>query len=109
MPGTDLNREDDASGVMMIPVPKTGILEKVEGEDQARATPGIEDVQITARLRDAIAAWPDGASYLGFLFARGKTPAEVETALRAAHGNLKFEISEQLPVRHPVTGSVQGA
>jgi biotin carboxylase len=109
MPGTDLNREDDASGVMMIPVPKTGVLEKVEGEDQARATPGIEDVQITARLRDAIAAWPEGATYLGFLFARGKTPAEVETALRAAHGNLKFEISEQLPVRHPVTGSVQGA
>jgi biotin carboxylase len=108
MPGTDLNREDDASGVMMIPVPKTGVLEKVEGEDQARATPGIEDVQITARLRDAIAAWPEGATYLGFLFARGKTPAEVETALRAAHGNLKFEISEQLPVRHPVTGSVQG-
>src|SRR5579864_7087239 len=60
MQGTDLDREDDASGVMMIPVPKTGVLEKVEGEEQARATPGIEDVQITARLHDVIAAWPEG-------------------------------------------------
>ena len=106
MPGTDLDREDDASGVMMIPVPKSGVLEKIEGEDQARATPGIEDVQITARLHDAIAAWPDGASYLGFLFAHGKTPAEVEAALRQAHSQLKFDIAERLPVQHPVTGTV---
>src|SRR3984885_3084635 len=75
MPGTDLDREDDASGVMMIPVPRTGTLEKVEGEEQARATPGIDDLQITARLHDLIAAWPEGSSYLGFIFAHGKTPA----------------------------------
>jgi hypothetical protein len=104
MQGTDIAREEDASGVMMIPVPKSGVLEKVEGEEQARATPGIEDVQITARLHDAIASWPEGSSYLGFLFAHGKTPAEVENALRAAHGVLKFEISDRLPVQHPVTG-----
>ena len=71
LPGSELEREDDASGVMMIPVPKTGVLESVEGEEQARATPGIEDVQITARLHDFIAAWPEGSSYLGFIFARG--------------------------------------
>ena len=106
MPGTDLDREDDASGVMMIPVPKSGVLEKVEGEDQARSTAGVEDVQITARLHDAIAAWPEGSSYLGFIFARGKTPEEVEAALRQAHGALKFEITEKLPVGHPVTGAV---
>jgi biotin carboxylase len=106
MPGTDLEREDEASGVMMIPVPKTGVLEKVEGEEQARATPGIEDVQITARLHDLLAAWPEGATYLGFIFAHGKTPAEVETALRNAHSQLKFEIAERLPVQHPVTGAV---
>jgi biotin carboxylase len=108
MPGTDLDREDEASGVMMIPVPKTGVLEKVEGEEKARSTPGIEDVQITARLRDFLAAWPEGATYLGFLFAHGKTPAEVEAALRLAHSQLNFEIVERLPVQHPVTGTVQG-
>jgi biotin carboxylase len=109
LPGTDVDREDDASGVMMIPVPKSGVLERVEGEDQARATPGIEDVQITARLHDFIATWPDGATYLGFLFARGKLPAEVESALRQAHSQLKFEIVERLPVGHPVTGAVPSA
>ena len=109
MQGTDLDREDGASGVMMIPVPKTGVLEKVEGEDQARQTPGIEDVQITARLHDLIAAWPEGATYLGFLFAHGKSPAEVEAALRLAHSQLKFEIVERLPVGHPVTGALPSA
>jgi len=108
MPGTDLDREDDASGVMMIPVPASGILEKVEGEEHARATPGIEDIQITARLHDFIAAWPEGATYLGFLFARGKSPEEVEAALRHAHSQLKFDFAERLPVQHPVTGTVQG-
>lgn len=109
MPGTDVDREDDASGVMMIPVPKSGVLEKVEGEEQARAVSGIESVQITARLRDFIAAWPEGSSYLGFIFARGKSPEEVEAALRQAHSQLKFEIVERLPVANPVTGAVPSA
>jgi len=109
MPGTDLDREDDASGVMMIPVPRTGVLEKVDGEERARQTPGIEDLQITARLHDFLAAWPEGSTYLGFLFAHGKSPAEVEAALRLAHSQLKFEIVERLPVQHPVTGTVQSA
>lgn len=109
MPGTDVDREDDASGVMMIPVPKSGVLEKVEGEEQARAVSGIESVQITARLRDFIAAWPEGSSYLGFIFARGKSPEEVEAALRQAHSQLRFEIVERLPVANPVTGAVPSA
>jgi biotin carboxylase len=106
MTGTDINREEGASGVMMIPVPKSGTLEKVEGEEQARATPGIEDLQVTARVHDFLAAWPEGSTYLGFIFAHSKSPAEVEAALRLAHSHLKFEIAERLPVTHPVTGVV---
>jgi hypothetical protein len=109
LPGSDLDREDDASGVMMIPVPKTGVLERVDGEELARATPGVSDIQITARLHDFIAAWPEGSSYLGFIFARGNSAADLETALRNAHSDLKFEITERLLVQHPVTGSVRGA
>jgi predicted ATP-grasp superfamily ATP-dependent carboligase len=109
LPGSDLGRETDASGVMMIPVPKTGVLEGVFGEDDARATPGIEDVRITARLHDLIAAWPEGSSYLGFIFARGSSPEEVEAALRLAHSRLGFEIVPRLPVEHPVTGKVPEA
>lgn len=106
MPGTDLDREADASGVMMIPVPKTGVLEGGAGEEDARAAPGIEDVRITARLHDVIAAWPEGSSYLGFIFARGQSPQEVEAALRLAHSRLRFEIVPRFPVEHPVTGKI---
>jgi biotin carboxylase len=109
MDGSDLDREADASGVMMIPVPTSGVLEGVQGEERARATPGIEDVQITARLHDFIAAWPEGSSYLGFIFARGPSPAEVESALRLAHSHLKFEIVPRLPVEHPITGKLPDA
>ena len=112
MAGSDLTREEGASGVMMIPVPRSGVLEKAEGEDQALmldARHRQRDVQITARLHDFIAAWPEGASYLGFIFARGNSPAEAEAALRQAHGHLKFEIVERLPVEHPVTGALPDA
>src|ERR1700676_1700514 len=73
MPSHDLPREDQASGVMMIPVPASGTLERVEGEEAARATPGVTDLIVTARLHDYIAAWPEGSSFLGFLFSSAET------------------------------------
>jgi len=103
LPGSNSPRERMASGVMMIPVPESGILEAVSGEEAARSIPGITELSITARLHDAIAAWPDGSSYLGFLFARGNTPEEVEQGLRRAHQKLSFKISPRLPVEHPAT------
>jgi len=109
LPGSDALREAHASGVMMIPVPHSGILEKVEGEEAARATPGVSSLEITARLHDFIAAWPEGSSYLGFLFARGAEPAEVEFALREAHQKLRFTLAARLPVEHPVTHTIPPA
>jgi predicted ATP-grasp superfamily ATP-dependent carboligase len=104
MPGADLQRESEAAGVMMIPVPRSGVLEEVQGSPEALAIPGICEIQITARLHDFIAAWPEGSSYLGFIFARGRTPAFVETALREAHAAMRFTIAPRLPVAHPVSG-----
>jgi hypothetical protein len=103
LPGWNSPREQIASGVMMIPVPMSGVLEAVSGEEAARSIPGITELTITARLHDAIAAWPEGSSYLGFLFARGDIPEEVEQALRQAHEKLSFKITTQLPVEHPAT------
>ena len=40
---------------------------------------------------------PEGASYLGFIFARGGDPAEVERDLRQAHAQLSFRIATALP------------
>jgi len=99
--GSPSPREQAASGVMMISVPRSGMLESVIGEDAARAVPGITDLLITARLHDYIAAWPEGSSYLGFLFARGAHPEEVEQAIRKAHEKLAFTISPRLSVEHP--------
>lgn len=105
-PGADARREALASGVLMIPVPASGILESVEGLEEAREVAGVTELEITARLHDYLAAWPEGSSYLGFLFAQGETPGEVERALRAGHARLKFTITPRLPVEHPVTRKV---
>jgi hypothetical protein len=104
--GSHAPRETAASGVLMIPVPKSGILEKVDGAEEARRVPGVTELEITARWRDYIAAWPEGSSYLGFLFARGETPAAAENALREGHAKLNFKLTPRLPVEHPVTGKV---
>ncbi len=104
LPGCDSPREGVASGVLMIPVPKSGMLEGVTGEEAARSTPGVTELIITARLHDYIAAWPEGSSYLGFLFARGSAPEEVELAIRRAHEKLAFTITPRLPVEHPAAG-----
>lgn len=103
LPGSDTPRETQASGVMMIPVPQSGVLESVSGVEAARATHRITELVITARLQDYIAAWPEGSSYLGFLFAKGNSPEEVEHAIREAHKKLHFRITPRLPVEHPAT------
>jgi biotin carboxylase len=109
LPCSDAAREEEASGVMMIPVPQSGILEKVEGQEEATAVPGITGLEITARLHDFVAAWPEGSSYLGFLFARAVDAASAEKALRAAHEKLRFTLTTRLPVEHPVTHAVPPA
>jgi D-alanine-D-alanine ligase-like ATP-grasp enzyme len=108
LPGGDWARESEASGVMMIPVPKSGVLERVDGVEAARGVAGITDVEITARVKDFIASWPEGSSYLGFLFARGSDAGVVERSLREAHGELRFTIAERLTVEHPATGKMVG-
>ena len=40
---------------------------------------------------------PEGSRYLGFVFARGEGPAEVEAALREAHRRLTFTIVADHP------------
>jgi len=106
MPGGDAERENAASGVMMIPVPRSGIFDGVEGIEAAESVPGVTEIQITARLYDYVAAWPEGSSYLGFIFARADSAEEVEKALRQAHARLQFRLSPRLAVEHPATGKI---
>ena len=89
-------RESQASGVMMIPIPRRGIFRGVDGVDEARAVPGVDDVRITAKPDQVLVPLPEGASYLGFIFARAATPDEVERALRTAHACLEFAIDPEI-------------
>jgi len=87
-----LERERQASGVMMIPVPGAGVLRGVRGVDAAVAVPLVEEVVITAHAGQALVPWPEGSRYPGFIFARGESSEAVEAALRAAHARLEFLI-----------------
>ncbi len=89
-------REATASGVMMIPIPRRGMLRGVAGIDEARAVDGIDEVHITAKPDQLLAPLPEGASYLGFIFARAGHADAVEQALRAAHARLVFTIDPEL-------------
>jgi len=85
-----------AAGVMMMPIPRSGVLRNVQGVQAARAVPGVESVTVAIKPGESIRALPEGASYLGFIFARGTTPDDVEQALRASFAELRFELSPLL-------------
>ena len=86
-------RESKASGVMMLPIPHRGILHTVHGQEAAKQVPGVEDLTITIPLGQEVIPLPEGDRYLGFLFARHDSPAEVEAALREAYRRLDLVIT----------------
>ena len=94
LPLDDLGREAAASGVMMLPIPKAGVLKEVRGQAEARAVPGVTGLEISIARGKAVRALPEADRYLGFLFARGETPEQVERTLRTAHGQLEIVIGE---------------
>ncbi len=86
-------RQENAAGVMMIPIPAAGTLRDVSGQAEAEAVPLIESVTISMHVGSEAVPLPEGSEYLGFIFARGETPEAVEAALRESHALLEFEIS----------------
>ncbi len=92
LPIASLMRDRMAAGVMMIPIPRGGVLEEVEGLDEARAVPLIEDVTIAMHKGQTVVPLPEGSRYLGFIFSRADTPERAEGALREAHRHLRFVI-----------------
>ena len=94
-------REEAARGVMMIPIPRRGVLRGVDGVDQARRIDGVEEVQITAKLDQVLIPLPEGASYLGFIFAGAPGAGDVTRALRDAHRALRVAIDPELPMLTP--------
>lgn len=87
-----VRREAVAAGVMMLPIPRAGVLAAVHGQDRARAVTGIAGLELTVPPGRPVQPLPEGDRYLGFLFARGATPADVEQSLRTAHACLEILI-----------------
>ena len=94
LPLSDLGREVAAAGVLMVPIPRSGTLRRVEGVEAATAIPGVAGVEITVLAGRPVRTLPEGDRYLGFVFARGEDPASVEASLRAAHACLDVVIED---------------
>jgi biotin carboxylase len=95
-------RERLASGVMMVPIPRRGVYRGVSGVEAACRVPAVEEVRITAKPDQMLTPLPEGASYLGFIFARAAEPSRVDRALREAHRLLEFTIDAPLEMCYPL-------
>ncbi len=96
---SSVERESRAAGVMMIPIPRAGILRGARGLERGREVRGIEAIVLSIPIGQEVVPLPEGHRYLGFIFARAETPEEAEAALREAHRELEIEISG--PVTSP--------
>jgi biotin carboxylase len=80
------------SGVLMLPVPRPGVLRAVQGRAEAAATPCVTGLTISIPAGQQVRPLPEGDRYLGFIFAEGDTHDQVEQALRAARQRLRVVI-----------------
>ena len=84
-----VGRDDDSDpAARHLPAASTGV-------DEARAVPGVDDVRITAKADQLLVPLPEGASYLGFIFARGATRRRGRT--RAARRRTRGCASRSIP------------
>ena len=78
---------------MMIPIPRAGVYNGVNGLERARQVPGVEDLVITAKEGQTMLPLPEGASYLGFIFARGESEGSVQMVLKESYARPEFRLS----------------
>jgi len=97
-PCTSMSSSSPSSGVMMMPIARSGILRAVHGLEAARTVASVSDVVVSVALGQTLRALPDGSTYLGFIFARGASPEQVERALRESFAELRFDVSPLLPI-----------
>jgi biotin carboxylase len=81
-----------AAGAMMLPLPGEGRLAEIRGVHRARQVPGIQDVIIDTSPGEVIVPFPEQSCYIGFLTAKGETPAGVADALARANAQIELEL-----------------
>lgn len=87
-----LRREHSASGVLMIPIPRSGVLRAVDGVETVRDFDHVTSVEVTAPIGTVVAPPPEGDRYLGFVFARADDPGTVEATLRQAMQTIRVDV-----------------
>jgi len=92
LPLAELTRQLTPAGVAMLPVPRDGTFRRVDGVESARGVPGVTEVEITVAAGTPVRALPFGDRYVGFVFAAGATPDDVERNLREATSRLTIVI-----------------
>lgn len=99
LPTMDTRPARPATGVLMLPIPATGILDGIEGIDNVRELAGIDEVTLTIAPGRRVVALPEGDRYLGFVFAGGLDAESVEATLREAASLLSVVVDgEAVPV-----------
>jgi hypothetical protein len=88
----------------MLPIATGGILAEVAGRERALQVPGIVGIELTIAPGRRLVPLPEGNRYLGFVFARGDRPEQVEASLRAALAELDVRLERERPLRRPVAG-----
>jgi biotin carboxylase len=91
-------------GILMIPIPRSGVLRGVGGVEDVRSLPGITGVEITIAIGRSVRALPEGDRYLGFVFATASTRALVEAGLRDAQGLLDVDVEPAKEESAPADG-----
>lgn len=89
---TSLPQRSGASGVMMIPIPRAGVLKGVNGIESAKEVAGVRSIEITTTIGSIMRPVPEADRYLGFIFASGPNPRSVEESLRQAFSRLVIDI-----------------
>lgn len=91
-----VERRSGAAGVLMIPIPRAGVLRRVNGIEKIRALPHITGIRISREPGQVVETLPEASSYLGFIYSAADTPQTAEQALRDAHGMLEITIDPLL-------------
>ena len=89
---TSVSQQNEARGVLMLHVAKAGILQEIRGLENAKEICEIEEIVITIPIEQNVEPLPQGARYIGFIFAKAETSLKVIEALRQAYGCLEIII-----------------
>ena len=88
----ELHREQVASGVLMVPIPRTGNFIELLNTEAVRALPNVTGLDVTVRRGSSVEPPPEGDRYLGFVYAHGPDPEVVESALVEAQRLLEVVV-----------------